>query len=413
MKKKILTLLAACALLFTSCGSAANNQTGTQNAADTADSAKSTAVSAADFANSTSVSTADSVKNTAEAADSPSDQSETTDEYDDAIPYWTEDSAVMKSIVSYVSSVTDESSEHFIPAEDRIAVFDFDGTLYGELYPTYFDEWMMLHRVLHDSSYEAPADVKEYALASEDAYKKGLPQPETSLSSSAITAAAFKGMTVDEYQAYVRNFMNEPVFGFENMTYADGFYLPMVSVVEYLYDHGFTVFISSGSERSLVRELTKGVLDKWVPSYQIIGSTFSLEATGQGDTDGRKYTLTADDKVIMEGNLVIKNQQANKVYSIINEIGKAPALVFGNSSGDLAMAEYALQNGGKGYMLLCDDTERDYGNLETADKFAKKCNEMGLETVSMKNDFTTIYKEDAVKSATAADSSEEALTPAA
>ena len=319
----------------------------------------------------------------------------------------------MKSIVSYVSSVTDESSDNFIPAEDRIAVFDFDGTLYGELYPTYFDEWMMLHRVLHDSSYEAPADVKEYALASEDAYKKGLPQPETSMSSSAITAAAFKGMTVEEYQAYVRNFMTEPVFGFENMTYADGFYLPMVSVVEYLHDHGFTVFISSGSERSLVRELTKGVLDKWVPSYQIIGSTFSLEATGQGETDGRKYTLTADDKVIMEGNLVIKNQQANKVYSIINEIGKAPALVFGNSSGDLAMAEYALQNGGKGYMLLCDDTERDYGNLETAEKFAKKCNEMGLETVSMKNDFTTIYKEDAVKSEATADSSEAALAPAA
>ena len=48
-------------------------------------------------------------------------------------------------------------------------------------------------------------------------------------------------------------------------------------------------------------------------------------------------------------------------------------------------------------MLLCDDTERDYGNLETAEKFAKECAEIGLETVSMKNDFTTIYKEDAVK----------------
>ena len=100
---------------------------------------------------------------------------------------------------------------------------------------------------------------------------------------------------------------------------------------------------------------------------------------------------------------MIKNQQANKVYSILNEIGKAPTVVFGNSSGDLAMGEYALQNGGKGYMLLCDDTERDYGNVETAEKFAKKSDEMGFETVSMKNDFATIYKEDAVKVPVVAD----------
>lgn len=373
MKKIFLMLIAACSLLITSCGGAANTQTGSQSTAGTS-----------------------------------SGKSENAGGTGNTLSYWTEDSAAMKSIVSYVSSVTDESSDEYLPASARIAVFDFDGTLYGELYPTYFDEWMMLHRVLHDSSYEAPADIKEYAQASEDAYKNGLPQPETSLSSSAIAAEAFKGMTVDDYRAYVRNFMSEPVFGFENMIYAEGFYLPMISVVEYLYDNGFTIFISSGSERALVRELTLGVLDQWVPSWQIIGSTFSLEATGQGDTDGRKYTLTPEDEVVMEGNLVIKNQQANKVYSIINEIGEAPLLVFGNSSGDLAMAEYALQHGGKGYMLLCDDTERDYGNLETAEKFAKKCQEMGLETISMKNDFVTIYTERAVKTQAAAESSAEA-----
>ena len=303
----------------------------------------------------------------------------------------------MKSIVSYVSEVTDESSDSFVPVSDRIVVFDFDGTLYGELYPTYFDECLMLHRVLHDDTYEAPAEVKEYAQASEEAYQKGLPQPETSLSTSAITAEAFKGMTVEDYRDYIRDFMSEPAFGFEGMTYGEGFYLPMVSLVEYLADHDFKVFISSGSERACVRELTEGVLDKWVPSDQVIGSTFSLEATGQGDEDGRKYSLKADDKVIMKGSLVTKNQKTNKVFSILDEIGKTPILVFGNSSGDLAMAQYTVTNGGKGYMLLCDDTDRDYGNLETAEKFAKECAEIGLETVSMKNDFATIYKEDAVK----------------
>ena len=129
----------------------------------------------------------------------------------------------------------------------------------------------------------------------------------------------------------------------------------------------------------------------------MIGSTFSLIASGQGTKAGRKYTISADDQILMEGNLVTKNQNTNKVFSIIDEIGKCPILVFGNSSGDLAMAQYVLQHGGKGYMLLCDDTERDYGDLAVAAKFADSCEKMGLETVSMKNDFATIYGDNAVK----------------
>ena len=388
MRKRILSLFCAGALLFTACG---------QSAATTQTAAESTAAGATEVTTESVESTADVSGNTADTSSNTGDTSDNTAGKEDVIPYWTENSEVMKSIVSYVSEVTDESSDSFVPVSDRIVVFDFDGTLYGELYPTYFDECLMLHRILHDDTYEAPAEVKEYAQASEEAYQKGLPQPETSLSTSAITAEAFKGMTVEEYRDYIRDFMSEPAFGFEGMTYGEGFYLPMVSLVEYLADHDFKVFISSGSERACVRELTEGVLDKWVPSDQVIGSTFSLEASGQGDEDGRKYSLKADDKVIMKGSLVTKNQKTNKVFSILDEIGKTPILVFGNSSGDLAMAQYTVTNGGKGYMLLCDDTERDYGNLETAEKFAKECAEIGLETVSMKNDFATIYKEDAVK----------------
>ena len=50
----------------------------------------------------------------------------------------------MASLVSYVHAVSDESSESFVPEEERIAVFDMDGTLYGELFPTYFDECLLL-----------------------------------------------------------------------------------------------------------------------------------------------------------------------------------------------------------------------------------------------------------------------------
>ena len=60
-------------------------------------------------------------------------------------------------------------------------------------------------------------------------------------------------------------------------------------------------FVVSGTENTILRELAAGTIDEWIPSDRIIGSTFSLEATGQGDTDGRKYTYAADDDVLLRG----------------------------------------------------------------------------------------------------------------
>ncbi|MEE3437807.1 MAG: hypothetical protein VZR05_06615, partial [Lachnospiraceae bacterium] len=99
-----------------------------------------------------------------------------------SIDGWTEGSAVMESVMNYVQAASDESSDAYVAPEDRIAVFDFDGTLFGELFPTYFDEWLLIHRCLHDETYEAPAEIKEYAAALEEAYINDLPEPESDLS---------------------------------------------------------------------------------------------------------------------------------------------------------------------------------------------------------------------------------------
>ena len=384
MKKHLALALAVIIMSVTACGGAAK---GTGQAAEPA------------------TETIQSEASAPEEAASPSEtpQSETAavetaqPEVNVSIPYWTEGSAVADSIVAYVKSVTDKSSDSYVAPADRIAIFDFDGTLYGERYPTYFDTCLFIHRALHDETFTAPDDIREYAKAMEEALYNHLPEPDSDKSTAQCAAECFKGMTQEEYREYVKTFMASPAFGFEGMTYAEGFYKPMTEVVKYLAENDFTIFISSGSERAMVRELIKGSLDEWIPSDRVIGSTFSLIASGQGTKAGRKYTITADDQILMEGNLVTKNQNTNKVFSIIDEIGKCPILVFGNSSGDLAMAQYVLQHGGKGYMLLCDDTERDYGDLAVAAKFADSCEKMGLETVSMKNDFATIYGDNAVK----------------
>ena len=335
------------------------------------------------------------------ATDKPAEEAETSKiaEPAEIIPFWSEDSPTMQQILSLVSSMTEETSDAYLPEEDRIAVFDFDGTLFGERFPTYFDNCLFLHRVLDDETFQAPADIKEYAQELRTALENGTEEPESPRSTAQMAAECFAGMTVEEYRAYVRAFMAIPAWGFENMTYGQGYFKPMTALVEYLAGRGFKIFVSSGSERAMVRELMSGTLDKWIPSERVIGSTFSLTATGQGDTSGRSYSFAPDDEVLMEGNLVTKNQKANKVFSIVDEIGKAPVLVFGNSSGDLSMAEYCLQHGGSAFMLLCDDLERDYGDLKTADKFKKTCQESGFHTVSMKEEFASIYGDEVKKTA--------------
>ena len=354
------------------------------------------------------------------ATDKPAEEAETSKiaEPAEIIPFWSEDSPTMQQILSLVSSMTEETSDAYLPEEDRIAVFDFDGTLFGERFPTYFDNCLFLHRVLDDETFQAPADIKEYAQELRTALENGTEEPESPRSTAQMAAECFAGMTVEEYRAYVRAFMAIPAWGFENMTYGQGYFKPMTDLVEYLAGRGFKIFVSSGSERAMVRELMSGTLDKWIPSERVIGSTFSLTATGQGDTSGRSYSFAPDDEVLMEGNLVTKNQKANKVFSIVDEIGKAPVLVFGNSSGDLSMAEYCLQHGGSAFMLLCDDLERDYGDLKTADKFKKTCQESGFHTVSMKEEFTSIYGDEVKKTAeeenkAAADGSSEVKNEAA
>ena len=385
MKKKIIAFIMASVLAFsaTACGNTESGEgkTSTENS-------------------SVSVVSNDSHQQSVQADD------KTT-----ALEYWTEDSPAMKSIINFVSEVTDEKSDKFVPAEKRTAVFDSDGTLYGELFPTYVDQCLMIHRLVHDDTYKGNEEDTAYCKALEEYLLNGGEKPKAPRSSGDIIADAFKGFTVEEYREYVRKFMSEPVAGFENMTYADGYYTPMVSLVKYLTENGFKVYINSGAEVNMLRELSSDVLGEYIPSYQVIGTRFGITAENRSDdVKARDYTPSADEKIIFDGTVKFKNLKLNKVVSIINDIGISPLLAFGNSSGDLAMGQYVMQHGGKAFMLLCDDTDRDHGDTEVAASFKEDCDKMGIETVSMKNEFATIYGDFKL---TAYSDTAESLAPAA
>jgi hypothetical protein len=135
-------------------------------------------------------------------------------------------------------------------------------------------------------------------------------------------------------------------------------------------------------------------LDQYIPADHVIGTDLLFKAAGQGDLSGLDHTMQPEEELVIAGELFVKNLKTNKVLAMQREIGKSPVLVFGNSSGDFAMANAALQNTkyhGQAYMLLCDDTELDYGDVQTAKSFAAQCEAAGFRTISMRDDFLTIY----------------------
>ena len=279
--------------------------------------------------------------------------------------YWNEEAQSLSELKDYVKDVTDKSSSHYIPEEDRIAVFDMDGTLYGELAPIYI-EWMLYsYRVNEDPGF-LPDDA-EKAVADEivEAIKTGTIPENLEMDHAIQNARVFAGMTVEGYRQYVRDFSERPVVGFEGMTYKEAFYKPMIEVVDYLNENGFTVYICSGTDRILCRELIDGVLA--IEDNHVIGMDVMLKARGQGNADGLEYTFTSDDAVVRTDELLIKNVKMNKVSQLAQELGKQPVLSFGNSSGDESMGVYTTANNpyySKAFMLIADDDECDYGNMD-------------------------------------------------
>lgn len=78
---------------------------------------------------------------------------------------WNKDAASYQALTKYVKEITKKNSKSYIPVEDRVAVFDMDGTILCETAPYYLSQMLILDRTLHDTSYTAPAEDRQFAKA--------------------------------------------------------------------------------------------------------------------------------------------------------------------------------------------------------------------------------------------------------
>ncbi len=311
--------------------------------------------------------------------------------------YWAADSEAAESLRDYVTKVTDEKDkENFIPVKDRIAVFDMDGTLTCETYYTYYDTMMFINFCLEDHPERVSDELKAAAAEIRPGYTAGEELARN-------FARAYAGMTVGELYDYAVEFGQKKTDSFNNMRYIDGFYLPMVEVVKYLYDNDFTIYVVSGTERTTTRAIVdNSPISEYVSPAHVIGTEFEVKLKGFEDIPSNMdFKYAFGDDLVFTGGFVQKNLNANKTIWIEREIGQRPVLAFGNSGSDTSMMNYAIDPENKypaqAYMVVADDDVREWGKQDWAEKSAAYA-EQGYVPVSMKNDFLKIYPDTITRS---------------
>ena len=307
------------------------------------------------------------------------------------LPSWN-NCASKEKLIQFINNISN------VPKEARIAVFDLDGTLFQETDPVYNDWKIYKHRILDDPNYIATSKQKEIANKLLKAIKFHEMPEDLNIEISYSSAEVFKNMTLEEYDKYLKDYLNHPADGYNNLMRGDAFFIPMLEVIDYLQKNDFSIYIISATDRFQVRTIIDGHIN--IPKANIIGSDFDISSINQGNITGYNYNYNPNEKMILKGELIMLNIKLNKVNGIIRNIGRKPILIFGNSEGDISMANYALSNNeynSLAFMLICDDFDRERGNKLSADKMKDLFKQNNFIPISMKDDWKTIYGENVIK----------------
>jgi phosphoglycolate phosphatase-like HAD superfamily hydrolase len=278
-----------------------------------------------------------------------------------------------------------------VPIPERIATFDQDGTLWVE-HPLYSQLMYCLDRV--------PAIVKARPkLAKEEPFKTVLSGNREAIAKlpmkdlEKILAATLSGMTVDEFNADVKQWLATAKDPRWHKPYPELTYQPMQEVLKFLRANGYKTYIVTGGGQDFVRvyaEATYGV-----PPEQVVGSA-----------GGTKFGYDRSGTPILtkEPKLLLNDDSAGKPEGIHLMIGRRPHAAFGNSNGDQQMLEYTMAGEGMrlAMLVLHDDAKREYAYGPAVDlPFTKvgaftqslydEAKKQGWVVISMRTDWKKIF----------------------
>ncbi|WP_229802498.1 HAD family hydrolase [Echinicola pacifica] len=289
-----------------------------------------------------------------------------------------------QKILTWLNRVTDDQSSDFVPVNDRIAVFDNDGTLWPEQpFPNQLVFTIdMLKAQWKDHPEWAKNKIYSDLVNGNMEVLKSMGMKEL----VALLQDTHNSRTEDEFNASVRNWADTATNKKFERRYIDLVYQPMLELLDVLREHDFETFIVSGGGADFMRVWAE---EKYgIPPYQVIGSYGEV-----------KYEVVDGKPVLSKvpGNLYI-DDKGGKPQAIHRFIGKKPIFAAGNSDGDQAMLQYTSSSNYRSFCMLLrhTDAEREFayekhtasGHLETA---LVEADEKGWLVVDMKNDFKQVF----------------------
>ncbi len=260
----------------------------------------------------------------------------------DQLALWSETSP-KTDITTFVEKITNPQSPDFVPVDDRIAVFDNDGTLWTE-YPVY-NQLLFAIDILHEIA------EKDTAFENKEPYSKFLDSLWMSngdISTHDLLALIQKthsGFSTTEFRERSAEWMKTTKHPLLQKTITDLSYSPMVELINYLNENEFQVYIVSGGGVEFIRAISEDIYG--IPVNHIIGSRME---TAYNPESG---------EIELQSKIEFIDDKEGKPVGINTVIGKRPILVGGNSDGDLAMMEYASKGDYPFLNLLVHHTDAD------------------------------------------------------
>ncbi len=303
----------------------------------------------------------------------------------DPLSSWNQSNA-KQAILDFVTKTTKIGSSDFIPTPERIAVFDNDGTLWPEN-PLPFQLTFAL-----DSLKQQVA--KKPTLQNDEFVKAAMAGDSAALMANnyqglfRILGLTHAGMTTDEYDQRVTNWLNDAQHPRFKKRYVQCVYQPMLEVLSYLRANGYKTYIVSGGGADFMRAWSERVYG--IPPEQVIGSN---SRTKYEMRDGKPVLIKTLEHVFVD-------DKDGKPVGIHQFIGRRPVMCFGNSDGDKAMLEYTTIDNPRpsiGLIIHHTDADREYAydaKPKSSGKLIEALTaapERGWIVVDMKQDWKQIF----------------------
>jgi phosphoglycolate phosphatase-like HAD superfamily hydrolase len=302
----------------------------------------------------------------------------------DPLPSWN-DTATKTAIESFVTQVTATGTADFVPADDRIAVFDNDGTLMVEM-PSNINLSFAVDeiRALSADHPEWRTDQPFKAVLDGDQAFLSHLSPADTLK---LFLAAFAGTDQATFEQTASIWLKHAKNSKFNLPYKRLIYQPQLELIQFLRANGFKIYLVSGGEIDFLRRFAPAAYG--IPPDQVIGSSVRY---GVQVVEGQPTV----ERLPVLGSF---SDGTGKVANIQLHIGKQPILAFGNADGDEPML--AMTAAGKSPHLVLvlhhDDPQREFAydreasNWARLDKLWDEASERHWQIVSMKDDFKLMF----------------------